>query len=272
MMMKRSKGITLIALVITVIVLLILAGVSMATLTGKNGVIEKAETAKEENQKKEYEEALKIIGNGLRPDQTINNWDGKKYLDKFEDEIPKDQRLREAEKIRKNDIVLIVITKEGYAYKITEDTIKYIGKKGETESPKLDESNITFSYEPSMKEWTNKDVQVTIQSETEEYSLQFSTDGENWSDYKSDFTMTRNGPVYGRLLDDFGTVVCLREGEVKNIDKIPPEGEYEITETGRSWIQIKVNSETAEDPARDGSRSSGIGGVYFSINRWKHLF
>ena len=36
---KGSKGITLIALVITVIVLLILAGVSIATLTGPNGLL-----------------------------------------------------------------------------------------------------------------------------------------------------------------------------------------------------------------------------------------
>ena len=36
---KRTKGITLIALVITIIVLLILAGVSIATLTGENRII-----------------------------------------------------------------------------------------------------------------------------------------------------------------------------------------------------------------------------------------
>ena len=35
----KNAGITLIALVITIIVLLILAGVSIATLTGNNGVI-----------------------------------------------------------------------------------------------------------------------------------------------------------------------------------------------------------------------------------------
>ena len=36
---KENKGITLIALVITIIVLLILAGVSIATLTGNNGIL-----------------------------------------------------------------------------------------------------------------------------------------------------------------------------------------------------------------------------------------
>ena len=36
---RREKGITLIALVITIIVLLILAGVTIATLTGDNGIL-----------------------------------------------------------------------------------------------------------------------------------------------------------------------------------------------------------------------------------------
>ena len=40
--LKRSKGITLIALVITIIVLLILAGVTIASITGENGILRKS--------------------------------------------------------------------------------------------------------------------------------------------------------------------------------------------------------------------------------------
>ena len=47
----ESKGITLIALVITIIVLLILAGVTIATLTGQNGILTNATKSKEENEK-----------------------------------------------------------------------------------------------------------------------------------------------------------------------------------------------------------------------------
>ena len=43
--MRNNKGITLIALVITIIVLLILAGVSIAMLTGTNGLLTKATAA-----------------------------------------------------------------------------------------------------------------------------------------------------------------------------------------------------------------------------------
>ena len=44
--MKKDKGITLIALIVTIIVLLILAGVSIAMLTGQNGILTQAQNAK----------------------------------------------------------------------------------------------------------------------------------------------------------------------------------------------------------------------------------
>ena len=51
-MQKNSKCITLIALVITVIVLLIIAGVTIATLTGDNGILKQADKAKTETDEK----------------------------------------------------------------------------------------------------------------------------------------------------------------------------------------------------------------------------
>lgn len=47
--MKNQKGITLIALVITIIVLLILAGITIAMLTGDNGLLTKSQTAVKDN-------------------------------------------------------------------------------------------------------------------------------------------------------------------------------------------------------------------------------
>ena len=53
---KTNKGITLIALVITIIVLLILAGVSIAMLTGQNGILTQAQNAKKTTENKSAEE------------------------------------------------------------------------------------------------------------------------------------------------------------------------------------------------------------------------
>lgn len=63
--MKNQKGITLIALVITIIVLLILAGVSIAMLTGENGILNQATTAKDDTAKAEAVERINMELNAL---------------------------------------------------------------------------------------------------------------------------------------------------------------------------------------------------------------
>ena len=48
-MRNKIKGITLIALVITIVVLLILSGVTVITLTGENGLLTKVSDAQKQN-------------------------------------------------------------------------------------------------------------------------------------------------------------------------------------------------------------------------------
>ena len=85
MLKKReySRGITLIALVITIIVLLILAGVSIATLTGENGILTKANNAKTDTTRAKAEEEIKLAVMASR------NKDGKFDVDIFKEEIKK---------------------------------------------------------------------------------------------------------------------------------------------------------------------------------------
>ena len=59
----NNKGITLIALVITIIVLLILAGVSIAMLTGENGILTQAQNAKKETSIAEEKEQIALAYN-----------------------------------------------------------------------------------------------------------------------------------------------------------------------------------------------------------------
>ena len=61
--MRNQRGITLIALVITIIVLLILAGVSIAMLTGDNGILTKADDAKEQTAKGEVADKINLAIN-----------------------------------------------------------------------------------------------------------------------------------------------------------------------------------------------------------------
>ncbi len=58
--MKRNKGITLIALVVTVVVLLILAAISIGALMGENGTITKTQEAKKEHEIGEEREIVNL--------------------------------------------------------------------------------------------------------------------------------------------------------------------------------------------------------------------
>lgn len=57
---KNTKGITLIVLVITIIILLILAGVTIALLTGENGILSKATKASNETNKQTATEIINL--------------------------------------------------------------------------------------------------------------------------------------------------------------------------------------------------------------------
>lgn len=63
---EENSGITLIALVITIIVLLILAGVSIAMLTGDNGILTQASKSKEATEQGKVEEMVSVAIGGLR--------------------------------------------------------------------------------------------------------------------------------------------------------------------------------------------------------------
>ena len=56
----RNKGITLIALVVTIVVLLILAGVSISMLTGDDGIITKSKEARISTELSGYKEELEL--------------------------------------------------------------------------------------------------------------------------------------------------------------------------------------------------------------------
>ena len=59
-MIKNKKGITLIALVVTIVVLLILAGVSIAMLGGDNGIVTQAQKAKDKTREEGAKEQIGV--------------------------------------------------------------------------------------------------------------------------------------------------------------------------------------------------------------------
>ena len=82
--MKKQKGITLVALVITIIVLLILAGVSIATLTGNNGILTHANNAKERTEQEEKDEKVDLA----KQEDLINEYTKGIEVEQVTDENP----------------------------------------------------------------------------------------------------------------------------------------------------------------------------------------
>ena len=73
---RKDKGITLIALVVTIIVLLILAGISISMLTGQNGILNRATTAKKQTENTNARDELALAITSLGMDYHINGQGG----------------------------------------------------------------------------------------------------------------------------------------------------------------------------------------------------
>ena len=70
---KNSKGITLIALVVTIIVLIILAGVSINLVLGDNGILTKAKDAKAQSEEEKVLEEVKLSTQSYLIDRLTGN-------------------------------------------------------------------------------------------------------------------------------------------------------------------------------------------------------
>ena len=69
---KKTQGITLIALVVTIVVLLILAGITITLLLSDDGIISKADKAAYETDKAAFEERLGLANLDARTQKEIN--------------------------------------------------------------------------------------------------------------------------------------------------------------------------------------------------------
>ena len=135
--MNKQRGITLIALVVTIIVLIILASISINLILGENGIIKKAQDAKEATHISEEKEMLQlsvvaahnyetgsIDENSLRRELTNYTGGTDKYI------LTKNGNKHE-----------VVFTDCGRKYTITEDgKIKLLGKQGEEDIPPVIEN------------------------------------------------------------------------------------------------------------------------------------
>ncbi len=172
----KNKGITLIALVITIIVLLILAAVSIATLTGENGILNKAMRASEESKIERYKEEINLIIIDEIAERKIKS-KTEALIVSLENKIKEKEWVEGTKKCNEEGIEqqpveennrLIVNTKDGYEI-ITEVNniglvakiieVNKVGEKGDEEQEEKTDLEISITNN-KITEGTNINIKI----------------------------------------------------------------------------------------------------------------
>ena len=120
-----NKGITLIALVITIIVLLILAGVSIAMLTGENGILTQAQRAANETEQAALEEKIKLLSAEAMINEQTGNVE-EKTAKELQDEL---KEQGENVLVAQWDKYIIFDLNENKEYRVTSNgEVEYYGE------------------------------------------------------------------------------------------------------------------------------------------------
>ena len=121
----KEKGITLIALIVTIVILLILAGISIGTLTGDNGLIKQAQTAKTETERSDIEEKINVIVIDNSKEREMNK---DKLISDFENKLPDGKEI-----VDSDDLIYIIYPE--YSFEVDIDS----GEVKETEIDRVED-------------------------------------------------------------------------------------------------------------------------------------
>ncbi len=286
-MSKEERGITLVALIITIIILIILAAIGIRTVIGDHGLFQMAQDAAEKTRIEGYREELVEIGAVLAEDQVFDDLKGREYLEKFQEKVEESEKFKNK---RSSDIMegedgeeekLRIVTQEGYVFDVTEDEVIYVGKMGEKglePLPNIQDESIVIDAQPT--DWTNDKVIISIKinenmkEELKGLIIQYTTDETGktgWKKYDENNKpeMTTNGTIIARLKNSIGEASKYTATEtITNIDTIKPKDpEVTITETTSNSIKITAKAKDEEAKAEEGKpgEESGIAKIIYEI-------
>ena len=136
--MEKNTGITMISLVVTIIVLIILAGVSMSMIVGDNGIITQAQNAKKKTEEAQAREKLDIALMELQTEKYMNaNYNAEQFVTDY---------LTSQGMVIQEDIVIV----DGYQFVIDRGNLSIVqslGKGTESQTIKIAlNSNIASDY------------------------------------------------------------------------------------------------------------------------------
>ena len=258
--MGKQKGITLIALVITIIVLLILAGISIATLTGENGLLSKATTAKEETKKAEIREEIELAIAAIQAEELQKgNKVTLETLAGSEEEPGQLENSKDLEGITaKLNGKQITGEYKGYDYTIDENLKVRIGDSV---------TGINIEYELSTNEDTNQDITLRVTAEsTNGGNVNITAPNELTKNSKGLYIISTNGTYIFTAKDNANLTKTINI-KIKNIDKLPPkkcEIDTNSSKAKATSIKIVTNAEDADETEE--YASSGIAKYKYYID------
>ena len=255
----NNKGITLIALVVTVIVILILAGISISTLLGNDGLINHSKNAKEDAEISEYKEQLEVI-KVTAYGAEIGTPNKIEFLYTYADAIKNDNMFKNAKEVTVDEDreVIKIITEEGYEL---EATIDIMGN-----GSNIDIGNVEIDIDINPRTWTNKEVEVSIVGNigTNMKKMYSINNGTSWEEYTNPFTVQNNGvQIQAKVVNtENNEETEVITDTIENIDRLKPNEFTPTVTPGEN--SITINADTQDAPATDIDGMSGILGYQFS--------
>ena len=246
---ESEKGITLIALVITIIVLLILAAVSIAMLTGENGILKKASTAKEKHQISEAKEKIELALQDLRiEEESKGNSLTKEKLSKLsESEYEISVELTESFPVE--------VVQSIYKFQINDKyQVEYLGEATGT--------RVTYKTEP--EGYTNQDkviIKLTVKNAKGIKEIQCpdgTKKGENTTETTIEYEVTKNGTYTFKVIDNENKEET-RDIIIDKIDKDAPTSCAITANVKDGAIEVTTTAEDAETRSDGTSNKSGLG-------------
>ena len=151
----QNNAITLIALIITIIVLLILAGVTLNMVMGDSGIFSKANQAKNKTEVAQYEEELRMCVLELQTDAATNGttFNMETIKNKFVEKVKELENTTEIEFPTEESETRLDGTYKGYEFYIDDKYAAHIGDKA---------TGITLTTSINPSGWTQGPVTATI--------------------------------------------------------------------------------------------------------------
>ena len=241
--MKNNVAITLIALIITIIVLLILAGVTLNMVMGENGIFGKANNAKNKTEVAQYEEELRLCVLELQTDAATNgttfNMDTIK--NKFVEKVKELENTTDIEFPTGESETRLDGTYKGYEFYIDDKYVAHIGDKSTGIS-------LTTSLEPTG--WTQGPVTATITIKSNNGLKKIVPQGENeiTLNGEKEYTITKSdiaeNTIFTYEVTDSQNNTQTKTAIINTIDKEPPA---DFTITAENTAEgLKITGETTD--------------------------